>query len=75
MNVKIELEITDEKIVYRHSSGEVSKGTYETPFTVYSLPQIGRIVELIEGLYRSLEKSGHSEIKTITYELHGGPKP
>jgi len=65
--MKIEIEILDGKLFYRHRSGENYHGTYERPFLVSDLVVIGKVVGLCEELFSRRNDLG--QVEAIIYKM------
>lgn len=65
--MKIEIEILDGKLFYRHRSGEKGHGTYERPLLVSDLVVIGKVVGLCEELFSRRNDLG--QVEAIIYKM------
>lgn len=65
--MKIEIEMTNEKLFYRHFSHEHDKGVCERPLKVSDLSAIGKIVDLCDTLFS--HKNSENCVESITYKL------
>ena len=67
--MKIEIEISNGKLFYRHFSSENDHGVWERPFNVSDLSVCGKIVDLCEELFK--HQINNTQVESITYKIRG----